>query len=156
VIELSLEMKEKDQTVASFLDASLTAVQQVIPLSLSTSEPEQIHKPVKIEFGVLIGITGDFKGKLLLSGNTDVFSSIGESMFGMALEGEMLLSFSGELGNMIAGGISTEATKHGIESNITAPTIMSGSTCLTGFKQANVIKVSIGQLGEIMMSLLID
>ena len=51
---------------------------------------------------MLIGITGDVKGLLVLEGNEIVFGGIGEAMFGMPLEGEMLGSFSGELGNMIA------------------------------------------------------
>lgn len=47
-------------------------------------------------------------------------------MFGMELEGEMLASFSGELGDMLTGSNSTQIMNSGVKTNITAPTIMQG------------------------------
>lgn len=77
-------------------------------------------------------------------------------MFGMPLEGEMLLSFSGELGNMIAGAISTNIADSGTDINITAPTIMQGDTTLSGYKQALEITVQFNNVGKMNTYLLID
>lgn len=87
---------------------------------------------LQLQFGVLIGITGDVKGKLILSGQTDVFSIIGETMFGTTIENDMLTSFSGELGNMIAGGLATNIVNKGLTTDITYPTILKGDTAISG------------------------
>ena len=43
----------------------------------------------------------------MIEGTNGCMSKIGESMFGMPLEGEMLESFAAEFGNMLAGNIAT-------------------------------------------------
>ena len=35
----------------------------------------------------------------------EVIDKIGQAMFGMSIEGEMVESFTGELGNMVAGNL---------------------------------------------------
>ena len=37
-------------------------------------------------------------------------------MFGMSIEGEMIESFTGELGNMVAGNLCTVLEKNGLNS----------------------------------------
>jgi len=109
-----------------------------------------------LQFGVLIGFTGDLKGKLILSGEHAVFSEIGKSMFGMDIEGEMLTSFSGELGNMLAGNLSAKIEEHGIRTDITAPTIMEGKTTLSGFDKAIQLTADFENTGNMDIYLLID
>lgn len=99
-------------------------------------------QPLKIEYGVLIGYSGKFKGDLLIQANHAVFSSIGEALYGMQIGEEMLDSFSGELGNMLAGGLSTHLAETGIETDITHPTIISGNAKLTGFKRVLEVAIS--------------
>src|SRR5699024_11904509 len=80
---------------------------QTCAIPISISKPNLIKDAINVRFGVLIGIVGDLKGKLVLAGDIHMFGLIGEKMFGMEVTGDMLSSFSGEFGNMLAGSIST-------------------------------------------------
>lgn len=77
-------------------------------------------------------------------------------MFGMNVEGDMLTSFTGELGNMIAGALSTIIANEGVKTNITSPTVMEGSTKLSGFEQALVLTAKYETAGSINIYLLLD
>ena len=85
------------------------------------------------ELSVLIGIIGDIKGRIILEATFGLFSSIGSNMFGMPLEGEMLESFTGELGNMIAGNLCTLVGANNLEIDITPSTVIVGTSKLYGF-----------------------
>ncbi len=119
-------------------------------------KPCLLEHSLQMQFGVLIGFTGDIKGKLVLSGDASLFSLIGERMYGMALEGEMLSSFSGELGNMIAGGMATNLAEDGVRTDITSPTVMQGDTTLSGFKKAIEVTISYVELGDMDIYLMLD
>lgn len=90
--------------ITAILNDTIQTIKSVIPIHTEIAKPQLIHQACHLEFGVLIGFAGDFQSKLVISGKKAIFSSIGEKMYGMMLEGDMLTSFSGELGNMIAGG----------------------------------------------------
>lgn len=151
-----MTIKERSSAVTKLLNGALTSIKTVIPIDYEFERPRVINQDFRLFFGVLIGITGDIKGKLVFSGDQTTFGSIGKKMFGMPLEGEMLLSFSGELGNMIAGAISTNIADSGTDINITAPTIMQGDTTLSGYKQALEITVQFNNVGKMNTYLLID
>jgi len=138
------------------LNGVLTSLKTVVPMEFQMEKPRVMKQEFHLHFGVLIGITGEIKGKLVFTGEKHTFSSIGEKMFGMPLEGEMLLSFSGELGNMIAGGISTNIAESGTNINITSPTIMQGDTTLSGYVQALEVPVQFENIGKMNTYLLID
>lgn len=149
--------KQPDSKVFThLLNGTITSMKNVIPLQINFQRPQAAERSLKIEFGVLIGITGDLKGKMILSGSSAVFASVGEKMFGMQIEGEMLTSFSGELGNMIAGGMSTNVIESGIKTDITYPVVLEGNTALTGFKKGIKVPVSLGDTGEMDIYLLLD
>ncbi len=148
--------KERNSAVTKLLNGALTSIKTVIPIDYEFEKSRVINQDFRLFFGVLIGITGDIQGKLVFSGDQTTFGSIGERMFGMPLEGDMLLSFSGELGNMIAGGISTTIADSGTDINITAPTIMQGNTKLSGYKKALEITVDFVNVGKMNTYLLID
>lgn len=118
--------------------------------------PRLLEHSLHMQFGVLIGFTGDVKGKLVLSGDSAFFGSISDKMYGMSLEGEMLSSFVGELGNMIAGGMATNLAEDGVRTDITSPTVMQGDTTLSGFKKAIEVTTSYGDLGEMYIYLVLD
>lgn len=155
-VVLTITVEERNKSVKELLNGTYTSLQTVIPIKHEVSKPRLLEQSLHIEFGVLIGITGDIRGKLVLSGDTAIFSSIGEVMFGMALEGEMLISFSGELGNMLAGSISTNIVKEGINTDITSPTMIQGNTTLSGFKKALHVTVQFDAIGEMDIYLLLD
>lgn|SRR5690625_943590 len=149
-------IKERNKAITKLLNGTLSSLSTVVPMDFTTGKPQLVRKDFDLNFGVLIGITGDLMGKLVLSGELDVFGSIGKAMFNMPLEGEMLHSFSGELGNMIAGGLSTHISNNGININITAPTVMDGDVTLSGFKQGLEVAVTFDQHNKMNTFLLLD
>lgn len=146
----------KSEFVTILLNGTIDSLKKIIPIDHTIDKPKLSNDSLKLEFGVLIGITGDVKGKLVLSGAPSIFGSIGEAMFGMPLQDEMLVSFSGELGNMLAGALSTSIVEKGVTTDITAPTIMNGSTTLSGYERSLVITVKFGSLGDLNLYLLLD
>src|SRR5690625_1469956 len=153
---MQVTVNERNKIVTSFLNNTLASLEGVVPISFSRSAPRLLQQNFSLHFGVLIGIIGDIKGKLVLSGNLRVFSGIGKAMYGMPLESEMLLSFSGELGNMIAGGLSSNIAADGVNINISAPTIMQGNTTLSGFKQDLSVSADFAHAGDLELFLLLD
>jgi len=153
---MQVTVNERNKVVTSLLNSTLASLEGVVPIAFSRSAPRLLQQNFSLHFGVLIGIIGDIKGKLVLSGNLRVFSGIGKAMYGMPLEGEMLLSFSGELGNMIAGGLSSNIAADGVNINISAPTIMQGNTTLSGFKQGLSVSADFAHAGDLELFLLLD
>ena len=109
-----------------------------------------------MQFGVIIGFTGDVKGQLILAGNMETFGTIGETMYGMPLAGEMLTSFSGELGNMLAGGLATKVAEAGIRTDITSPTIIQGDMNVSGYNKAIYMDAVFDAVGTLDIYLLLD
>lgn len=147
---------ERNKVITELLNGTLASVKSVVPVKFDMKKPSLVKKEFPLNFAVLIGITGEIKGKLVLTGEQSIFGSIGEKMFGMPLDGEMLMSFSGELGNMIAGGLSTNISTNGVEINITAPTILQGSTILSGYKHGLKVSLDFENIGVMNLFLLLD
>jgi len=145
------------RSATEILNGTIESVKNVIPFELSIDKPTLITAPYQQKsLGVLIGLTGDFRGRVIIDGNQEVFGKIGEAMFGMVLEGEMLDSFSGELGNMIAGNLTTFVSKNGIAMDITPPTVLVGETKMYGFDKALSLKVTLADTGTIHIILMLE
>ncbi|MBS4200386.1 chemotaxis protein CheX [Bacillus sp. FJAT-49732] len=153
---MSLSIEQRNKTVRDLLNGTFTSFKNVVPIQHDIKKPQLLEKSLQLQYGVLIGITGDIKGKLILSSEPNVFSSISAVMFGMSLEGDMLASFSGELGNMIAGCLSTIIVENGIKTDITSPTIMEGNTTLSGYEKAIQLTILLDEIGEMDIYLLLD
>ncbi|HLS06707.1 MAG TPA: chemotaxis protein CheX [Bacillota bacterium] len=147
---------ERNRVITKLLNGTLSSLNTVVPMNFQADKPQLVKQDFCLNFGVLIGITGDLMGKLVLSGKPNVFGLIGNAMFNMPLEGEMLQSFSGELGNMVAGGLSTHISNNGININITAPTILQGDVTLSGFQQGLEVAVVFNQENKMNTFLLLD
>ncbi|WP_409305596.1 chemotaxis protein CheX [Peribacillus sp. SCS-155] len=137
-------------------EAMLQSISNVVPISFEKKSAGAIEDHLHLEFAVLIGLTGELKGKFIFKGEPAVFSAIGESMFGMPLEGEMLVSFAGELGNMICGGLCTNVSQNGIIIDITSPTIVEGLSKISGIKKGMEIVVDFTGKGQLSLNLLLD
>lgn len=143
--------------VTTILNGTISAVKAVLPLTVTIEKPSLISQPFEQEaISVLIGMTGDVPGRLIIEGTEECISKIGESMFGMALEGEMLESFSAELGNMIAGNLATTLSQQKIEMDITPPTVLVGHAKMYGFKQAIRLPIQVEAIGTIYTILMIE
>lgn len=129
----------------------------VIPRPTEKGAPSLVDAPVThVEMGVLIGVTGQVRGRMLLVAQPDNFGGIAEAMFGMRLEGDMLESFVGELGNMVAGTMSTNVSHEGISIDITPPTVIVGDTKFTGFHKALSVPIVVQGVGEIRILLIME
>ena len=126
-------------------------------MAISIGAPSTSVEPyIQREMGVLIGIVGDLKARIIIDGSPTIFGNIGGAMFGMPLEGEMLESFTGEFGNMIAGNLCTHVGEQNLELDITPPTVMVGNTKLYGFQQAFRLPATIETVGDITVLLTVD
>ncbi|PLR97702.1 chemotaxis protein CheX [Bacillus sp. T33-2] len=141
---------------AALLESVLSSLSNVVPAPYRKETLRTVDGPLHVQFGVLIGITGQLKGKLIFKGPVELFGALGESMFGMPLEGEMLKSFAGELGNMISGGFCAKVFEQGISIDITSPTIMEGDSRISGFKAGHEVIVSFDGKGPLSLSVLFD
>lgn len=151
---ITLSLSEK---VTSVLNGTIESVKGVIPLTLDVEKPTIMSQPLEqTEIGVLIGMTGDVRGRIVIESTESTFGAIGEVMFGMALEGEMLQSFTGELGNMIAGNLSTKISEQGINMDITPPTVMVGNSKLYGFERAFRVPIIIEDKGQVQIILMVE
>ncbi|RLL46685.1 chemotaxis protein CheX [Oceanobacillus piezotolerans] len=153
---MSVSVEERNRLVLHLLNGTSSSLKTIVPIQHKLSKPQLLGKLIHFQFGVLIGFTGDVKGRLIIDGDQSVFQAVGESMFGMFLEGEMLTSFSGELGNMIAGNLSTNIIQNGLKTDITAPTVMEGDTTISGYSSAIYMAADFEQAGKLGIHLLID
>ncbi len=146
----------KSAQVGQFLNGVLSSIKSVVPHSFQPSKPELLKQTLHVTYGVLIGFAGDIKGKLVFKSDSTVFGAIGEKMFGMPLDGAMLSSFTGELGNMITGGLSVYMSEKGTSIDITPPTVMEGEVSLSGFENAIQVTISFAEIGEMKIYMLLD
>ncbi len=143
--------------VQRILNGMISSLTTVIPVKLEVLPPSLTVQPYEQkELSVLIGLVGGVKGRIILDTSTEVIKSIGQAMFGMSIEGEMIESFTGELGNMVAGNLCTVLEKDGLILDISPPTVMTGTTKFFGFKQAFKLPVVIEGGGLLTVLLTID
>lgn len=147
---------DRNRIITDLLNGMQTALRQIVPMNYNLGAPQLSGEALTLHYGILIGFTGDIKGRLIIAGEKAVFGSIGEKMFGMQLEEEMLVSFSGELGNMLAGGIATQIVEKGFAIDITVPTVMQGNTTLSGYEKAIKITAAFEEAGELDLYLLLN
>lgn len=155
-VTIVLTAEEKNIRIKGLLNGTYESIKAVIPVENDISKPIIVNETMALQFGVLIGMTGDIKGQIILEGEPHLFGGLGESMYGMPLEGEMLNSFSGELGNMIAGQLSTIVSSKDINMDITSPTIVYGDVRLAGYKHVIKLTVALETLGEMYIYLLLQ
>jgi|SRR5690625_5208442 len=146
----------RSKSITSLLNGTNKALKSVVPLEAVMSKPKLENGLLQVHYGVFIGITGDIKGKLVLIGDQQLFSSLGQIMYGTEMNGDMLLSFSGELGNMIAGNLSTHIVSDGININITAPSIIRGDAEITGHHLDIQLVSTFTNIGDLYIHLLLD
>ncbi len=91
---MTITTNERNRMITELLNETIFSFQNIVPMTFEISRPQLRTNPVNIQFGVLIGMTGDIRGHLVLSGKSSLFQTIGEKMFGMVLDGPMLSSFT--------------------------------------------------------------
>jgi chemotaxis protein CheX len=148
---------ELQETVTELLHSVMDSVRQVIPVSAVVQSATFLKDSVvQNEIGVLVGFTGDLYGRILMQGDAKTFSSLGETMYGMPLEGDILHSFIGELANMIAGNTSTILYDKARMIDITPPTVMVGKLQLYGFESGISVPVEFEKIGNLNIILMLQ
>ncbi|KGR90505.1 chemotaxis protein CheX [Ureibacillus massiliensis 4400831 = CIP 108448 = CCUG 49529] len=148
---------ENSNNIQLILDGTIHAIKTIVPMDVNIQPYTLMNEPyVQQEIGVLIGLIGDFKGRIIIDSSLSTFSEIGSNMFGMPLEGIMLESFTGEFGNMIAGNLCTYIESKSVNIDITPPTVMVGNTKLYGFETAYRLPITIDGIGSITILFTLD
>ncbi|WP_428909728.1 chemotaxis protein CheX [Niallia sp. Krafla_26] len=153
---MSEVIADRSGMISELVTSTNHAIKTILPFRYHLNKPKQLGTNVNLQFGALIGITGQIQARFVLMGPPATFSRIAKLMFNMELDDDMIVSFTGELGNMLAGGISTHILHSGIRTDITAPTIMKGNTMLTGYEKAIHISVEFSHEDKLEICLLLD
>ncbi|WLV24850.1 chemotaxis protein CheX [Aciduricibacillus chroicocephali] len=148
-------LRDQEPWTTELLNMTVTALKNVVPLSPKVTPPKVLRSELEMTYGVLIGFTGDLKGNLVIRGDVNTFGNLGQVMFGMPLQDEMLQSFTGELGNMLAGSMATLVSLEGRATDITAPTVMQGSSILAGYEQSIMLSVHYEMVGKLDIFLML-
>ena len=145
------------KSVSDLLNGTIESVKTILPFDITIDQPSTLNEPLsQHSFSVLIGMTGNIEGTIIIDGNEEIFQKIGEGMFGMFLEGEMLESFAGELGNMLAGSLSTSISTHGFETDITPPTVLIKETLENKFERAYQLPFHLTDIGSLLIIIMTD
>lgn len=143
--------------VTEVLNEAMDAVMTVTNTQITRDNPSLVsYSVMQSGIGVLVGITGDVLGRIVLDGKLDTFSSVAQSMYGMTLQGDLLESFVGEFGNMIVGTTATNLSNHGVLVEITPPTVIAGPTKLSGFQRGISVAVHLHGMGTVRLVLIIE
>jgi chemotaxis protein CheX len=136
------------------LDSVCDSIRKVIPRTLHQSVPDKITSLImQNEIAVSIQFTNsDYQ--MILDGQRDVFSRIGESIFGMYMEGEMLDSCVGEIANIIAGGTISLLVDRGLSIDITPPKMLSENFTFQDYENTMTVPLNIEEVGDIRVVLL--
>jgi chemotaxis protein CheX len=146
-----------DSSLGKLLDGVVEAVGVVFPFSVECLPSIAVNESIfQSELGVLIGLTGSVKGRLVVEAPKRIFSHISSAMYGMELDGDMLESFVGELGNMVGGSICTRVSTEGLSLDITPPTVLVGQTKMTGLGEGRCLPVAFPDGGQLHVSVVLD
>ena len=140
--------------VTTLLNAVLASIHELVPIE--TGKPRLVDSPiVQTDHGVLIGIIGSLRGRLIIMGETQVFLKAGYAMYSMELPEEMVDSFVGEFGNSVAGHMATRLYNEGLLIDITPPTTMQGYVKLGGFSKAIQVpfRLNEGAIGQLVLAM---
>ncbi len=144
-----------NQHIFHLINGAIEAVNQVIPIPLTRGQTQRIASPLEQQdLGVLVSFFGDIKGQLVYMFSVEYAKQFSNEMFGMTLEGEMLDSFVGELGNMLTGNWATHIV-HSVCVDIAPPIVLQGPTQLSINANAFLVPF-LGENGEFKIYLLLD
>ena len=140
--------------ITALLNATLASIHELA--NIETGKSDMITAPLlQTDYGVLIGIVGDVKGRMFIMGETAAFVHAGVTMYGMELSGDMLESFVGEFGNSVAGHTATKLyNQQAVKIDITPPTTMQGHVKLGGFNKALQVpfRMANGAQGQLVLA----
>ncbi|PWK06663.1 chemotaxis protein CheX [Tumebacillus permanentifrigoris] len=143
--------------ITAVLNSVLESAATVIPMPITPGQLALVTAhDTHVGYSILIGVTGELHGRLVLDTTQELVSSVAETMFGMQVSGEMLDSFAGEFGNMLGGNMATKLSERGVQIDITPPTVISGNARISGFKKAFRIPITVSDKGQVQCYLIFE
>lgn len=119
------------KNITTVLNSVIASAKEIIPLNVATGQPSLVKEhSIENNFTIIVGVFGDLKGRIILDAPNTTVSDLAKQMYGMELQGDMLISFFAELGNMLAGRVCTLTSADGIKIDITPPTMMEGTVAI--------------------------
>jgi chemotaxis protein CheX len=148
----------KVEYINPFVKASKEVFKMTMNLDLQIGKPYVKKTPFSLKDVVLVvGITGEIKGQVIISLDIDVAKQIASKMMmGMEVSefNEMAKSAISELGNMIMGNSATLIANNGITIDITPPTIMVGKSINLSFNDSVTIGLPLhSDIGDIIFDI---
>ncbi|WP_238536172.1 hypothetical protein [Ureibacillus thermosphaericus] len=71
-------MSMTSKHVQTILNGAIYTLKQIIPMNINIQSPSFLTEPfTHKEIGVLVGLTGDIKGRVILDSTSAIFSAIG-------------------------------------------------------------------------------
>ncbi len=120
----------KQEYINPFIKASIEVLNQTTQMNFKTGAPNLRKSPfLPDEVLVSLGITGELRGKVILSMPEETAKTVASKMMmGMPVNelDEMSKSALCELGNMVMGNVATLFFNDGIQIDITPPTLLKG------------------------------
>lgn len=117
-----------------FLLAMKNVTEQVCQVQMQIGKPflKEVNYDAKTML-IMIGVTGDVKGQIIMAFPNSVVLEIASRMCTMPVTqiDEMVKSAIGELGNMTMGNAATLLASGGVGIDITPPTMYTGAVSIT-------------------------
>lgn len=135
------------------LNSVCDSMRNIIPKPIGQTDAFSDGQPETVnELGVAISFANPVGIRMILDGERRMFSRMGEVMFGMPMEGEMLDSCAQEIANIIAGGTTTLLNSHGIAADITPPSLLNAYSPVDGYESG--LALVIEEVGNMRIMLL--
>lgn len=125
-----------------FLMAATSIIRDICSIDMKVGKPYVKGAAlVNDSIVIMIGITGEMRGQVMIAMGCDVAMNIASKMMmGMPVTelDEMAISAISELGNMIMGNAATIFSTKGIGIDITPPTVCRGNVTITQTYTQNI------------------
>lgn len=155
-------MTSSDLQAPIHIQAILTATGQTLGM-LFDDEPQieapavkSAKSPTETQVSVMVGFTGDVKGQILLGMSRRMAMDMAGTLLGSRLDtfDELTKSAMTEIANMTAGACATELHGHGLESNITVPTVIAGEHVQVSWPNLYILETPVTmRLGTITLAI---
>lgn len=112
-----------------------------------------------LDIAVVVGITGDMKGQVVINFSKETGKAIASKMMGgMPVEAldDITKSALSEMCNMILGTASTELSQLGITTDITPPNLIIGEHMSMTAKEKTLIVTLETSLGQVLLEIAIE
>lgn len=143
--------------IKTLLNGTIHAFKEILPDKITVKVPTPFtDSHAQLHYCVLVGMVGDVKARIIIDGEQPLFAKLCQSLYGFELDGDLLESFVGEFGNMVAGKLCIFTANENTHLDITTPTVMIGQTQIPTIQHTFTLPISIADIGEVNLLLTIE